>query len=101
MDTVIDFLGILIKFLVGLVVLIIGLFIVFIAVSSWSYSTKTMASNECEVRRMDHHIAEKATSRYHDMCMASQGYRRVGSCEDPIYFAAPPFCFAPRWQFWL
>ncbi|TCR98615.1 hypothetical protein [Rhizobium sp. BK418] len=93
-------LGSLIKVLSAIIAGLIVVGLALISVMEWSQSSTERASNECVVRRMDHHIEEESTGAYHDTCMAALGYRRVNRCYSGSLIAAPPFCFAPSWPFW-
>lgn len=93
-------LGIFVRILGWVLGLSIALGILLILLLSWSDADKQQASYECTLRRWDNKIREEMTGPYHDICMAAQGYRRVGGCYSGNLIDAAPFCFAPSWQFW-
>lgn len=100
MEAVSRALGVVVKFLGWLLGASIAVGVVLIILFSWSDANKQQASYACTLRRWDNKISEQMTGPYHDICMTAQGYRRVGQCYSGNLIDAPPFCFAPGWQFW-
>ncbi|MBO9099471.1 MULTISPECIES: hypothetical protein [unclassified Rhizobium] len=100
MAAIIKLLDIVIK---TMFVIAIGSFVVGLALGAiliWADSSRTKASDECNLRRMDHHIDELSTGSYHNTCMSAAGYKLISTCGFSLYLAPSSQCYRSKMIFW-